>query len=470
MPGQGPQADPLPDAMLSPRLLLAALTLPLPLLGACAQEPERAPTRPNVVLLVIDTLRADRLPFYGYSRDTAPFLSELAERGVVFERAWSTSSWTAPSTASIMTGLYPNQHGVTQGIRVTRLLQEGDDATLELNRIPAPLRTVPERMQELGYKTFGAADNPNICAEMGFADGFDRFSGTSDEGSDAVNARLFGWLPEIRQAEPWFVYLHYMDPHAPYLERKPYFDLAGTPAVGPPGTPRHRIHAAYDSEIRALDDRVRAAFEALGANEDTVVVFVADHGEELKQRGSDQHGFKLFSELNRVPLVIVDPTRPDAVGRVAADVSQVDLLPTLHDILDEPQAPGAGLAGQSLVPLYAGGIAPDAELRTVWSMRYRAEARGGDELRSFQSGRHKLIQRLDGDGELVWQRLFDLEADWFETDNLAEQSPEDVARLKGTWDWFAENADLVAGAEGAQVDLSDEEVETLRALGYIDDE
>jgi arylsulfatase A-like enzyme len=455
--------------MQSSVLLCAALAGGL-LSSGCRRVAQPGPERPNVVLLVIDTLRADRLPFYDYERETAPFLSELAERGVVFERAWSTSSWTAPSTASILTGLYPNQHGVTQGIRITRQLQEGADPTLELNRIPSELGTLPERMRELGYRTFGVADNPNICAAMGFADGFDRFSSSSDRGSDALNARLFDWLPEIERSEPWFVYLHYMDPHAPYLEREPYFDLSELPPIGPPGTPGQRIHAAYDSEIRALDDRVRAAFEALGAERDTVVLFLADHGEELRQRGTEQHGFKLFSELNRVPLVIVDPTRAAAVERVRADVSQVDVLPTLLEIAGLDAGVMERLAGQSLVPLYERASGGGVGARTVWSMRQRAEARGGDELRSFQSGRYKLIQRLDGDGALVWQHLFDLEQDWPETLDLAAQAPEPLAGLEASWSWFAENAELAVGLEGVELELSDDELESLRSLGYVGDE
>ena len=129
----------------------------------------------NIVLVVIDTLRADRLPFYGCEKDTAPFLNELVADSVLFESAWSTSSWTAPATASIFTGTYPNQHGVVTNLRIAGLLEDRGEP-IELNRIPESFETIPLFLRSQGYRTFGVSSNPNIDSRRGFDRGFDRFA------------------------------------------------------------------------------------------------------------------------------------------------------------------------------------------------------------------------------------------------------------------------------------------------------
>ena len=140
--------------------------------GACS-EPE--PRLPNVLFVVTDTLRADHLSWNGYERETTPFLTTLAERGVVFERTFSSSTWTAPAMASVFTGVLPSQHGVLTGYAVYGAT--GKAVTpIELNRIPQELETLPEMMEALGYRTFGVADNANIHELSGFTHGFDRFS------------------------------------------------------------------------------------------------------------------------------------------------------------------------------------------------------------------------------------------------------------------------------------------------------
>ena len=146
-------------------------------------------SRPNVVVIVIDTLRADHLPLYGYAHPTTPFLSELARDGIVFDRAYSTSSWTAPATASLFTSLYPFQHGVVTGM-VATLRARRLDPTITLNAIPGEATTLPEIMRRAGYRTFGVADNLNICAAEGFDQGFDEFRSYNDRGAAAVNAPL----------------------------------------------------------------------------------------------------------------------------------------------------------------------------------------------------------------------------------------------------------------------------------------
>ena len=173
------------------------------------------PARPNIVLVVIDTLRADHLPFYGYPKETTPFLSELAAQGVVFENAYAASSWTSPATASIFTSLYPFQHGVTMGLLAQMQLIK-KDPRIKVNRIPKELTTLPEALRINGYRTFGVSDNFNISENQGFGQGFDRFLSFSHRGGQFINEQILQLKKEILAGGKYFLYVHYNDPHRPY--------------------------------------------------------------------------------------------------------------------------------------------------------------------------------------------------------------------------------------------------------------
>ncbi len=304
-------------------------TLLLLLACACSGEvpaPTETLDAPNVVVIVVDTLRADRLSFYGCEQENAPFLSELAAESVVFEEAWAASSWTAPSTASIFTGLYPDRHGVQKGYFHYKNMQRVHDA--QLNRIPPQLTTLPLMFQERGYRTFGISDNPNVCERMGFSTGFERFATYDYEGAPRVNATLEEWLPELHASEqPWLLYLHYMDPHEPYHARDPWYDHERA-------TPEPSVEndfLAYDSEIAYLDAHLRELFERIDLRQEAIVVFTSDHGEEFGEHGGTGHANKLYNELVSIPLFIRMPGAPQP-ARVSGAVSHVDLLPTLAEL------------------------------------------------------------------------------------------------------------------------------------------
>jgi arylsulfatase A-like enzyme len=405
-----------------------------------------APDRPNVLVVVVDTLRADRLPFYGCEKNTAPFLEEWATRSVVFERAWSTSSWTAPASASLFTGVYPLQHGVHLGVKAFELLQRGG-AQLELDRVPDALETLPELFRSLGYRTFGVSDNPNVSEAQGFAAGFDRFENFSYAGADRVNAVLASWQAEIAEAEPWFVYLHYMDPHQPYHARRPWHRA-------PPAKDRHAVSgAAYDSEIGWVDAHLRKAFERLGVDASTLVVFTADHGEEFGEHGSAGHRFKLYSELTRIPLFLHHPGVTPR--RVRANVAIVDLLPTLRSILSLP----ASLqdAGIDLTALYAEGN-ERPEKRAIFASRTTGIAW----KRAVVRGPYKLILTKPGGTE-----LYDLESDPGEQRNLAGERPALARELLRSSSDFRASARRWDGSR-TTVEVSEEDLRRLEELGYVD--
>ena len=311
----------------------------LALLGLSACGPHAKQRQPNVVLLVIDTLRFDHLPFYGYKINTAPFLTDLSAQGSIFETCYATSTMTSPSTASIMTSLYPFQHGVHKGLIVT-LNQQAENLTVRLNSIPSSVLTLSEWLRENGYRTFAVSDNFNICDAEGFTQGFDHFVVMNDRGADKVNRQVMRWEKQLSAAQPYFLYLHYMDPHAPFLAHEPWYV---------PGADELQENLAkYDSEIRFVDEQIRELFNKLAWEENTILVVTADHGEEFRDHGQTGHGKNLYNETLRVPLLI----RADSLGlrpkRIAGAVSGLDIMPTIGDILgmDMPK----GLSGISLSP------------------------------------------------------------------------------------------------------------------------
>jgi len=431
------------------------------LCGACGGGASEPP-RPDVVLVVVDTLRADHLPIHGYPRDTAPFLSELAERGVVFERAWSASSWTAPATASIFSGVYPLQHGVVSGLYHHKRREQASHDSLSLNRIPDEIETIPELMRDLGYETFGVADNPNLCEEMGFASGFDRFEGSSYKGAEHVNAKLATLGASLTDSDaPRFVYLHYMDPHKPYHDREASGEVVPPSAAPDAGAPEAGVGTrTYDSEIVYWDELLRAAFEQLGVTDDTVVIVTADHGEEFGDHGGDGHRYQVFRELLHVPLVIVAPGVERGSPRVAADVSTIDLLPTLRELLGTRAS--AQDAGASLMPLYRGGGAdPD---RAVLAMRTDVGVDASRELRSvIRNGEHWIQSLPDGS-----EMLFDLLADPTEQRNLAIARADRAAELRARFEDFAERAPRW-NAGTTTIELDDAARSELGRLGYAGD-
>ncbi len=287
---------------------------------------------PNVVLIVMDTLRADRLSTYGYERPTSPHLDRMAKRGLVFHNAYSTASWTWPSTASLLTGLQPEEHGV-----------QGSSSSF----LPRELETIAERMQQEGLTTAGWSANPLVSKSRNFAQGFETFA---DDPSDFRKTGTFfheveAWLRDIGDTR-FFLYLHLTEPHRPYEALEEGRSLLAAEAAttivedtvdivsrlrtgkgwGPDGTSlleekttekeRADIHAIYDACVWSGDawlGRVLDLLEELRLDDRTVVAFTSDHGEELFERNYLGHSKTVHAELVRVPLVLQGPGIPEGV-------------------------------------------------------------------------------------------------------------------------------------------------------------
>jgi arylsulfatase A-like enzyme len=439
---------------------LASLIVGLALC-ACSPEPPR-----NLVLISIDTLRADFLGTYGYERETSPTLDALASGGVVFESAMSAAPWTLPSHASLLTGLYPSRHGA-----------RGEDTALA-----APVRTLAQLFADAGFETAAFVNSYYLSERYGFDRGFASFRYAPEfadkVGSSPIGDRAIGWLGRERR-EPFFLFLHFYDVHSsyrplPYYARRlvrPYQGRAngstrqllafrrGLFEIGEEDA-RH-LADLYAAEILQLDDvlaRVLQALDADGLRDRTLIVVTSDHGEEFLEHGGVAHGRTQYQELLRVPLILNGPGVANGV-RIAEPVSLVDVLPTLAGIFGLAVPPD--LDGADLSPLWR-GRAPEALVeRSLFGEADHNNAQP-DLLRAVRRGRFKLVlDRASGETE-----LYDLERDPGETRDASADAPEVASRLRAELDAFlARRPDHTPQALPG---LADQERRGLEALGYLE--
>lgn len=330
---------------------------------AAASESAAPGPRPPVLLYLVDTLRADRLGCYGYGRPISPRLDAFAQGAVLFENALAQTSWTKPAVASLLTGLPPRRHGVNHP-------EDG---------LPEGITLLAQRLAARGYATAGFTANAHVSPASGFARGFDQFEYLIQEPNDAaaVNRRVFAWLESADPGRPFFLFVHTIDPHAPYQPLEPYrrrfAAQVADPAVGSvesiraigrgevPVTGRLTadLLALYDAEVAANDAAFGELLDELerrGLLDEALVVFLSDHGEQFHEHGVFGHGWDLYGEVLRVPLLLRLPGQRQG-RRVARPVQQIDLLPTLLTYLGLP-VPG-DLPGTDLLRL-AGEEAPVA--------------------------------------------------------------------------------------------------------------
>jgi hypothetical protein len=342
MPASGSRAASRRGLAVTGALLALAL-------GGCA--PRLEPTR-GVLVISLDTLRADRLGCYGHGRDTSPFLDSLAARGVLFEQLIAQYPSTLTSHMSIFTGLYPQEHAVFP--------PDG--------KLAAAIPTLPEVFQRAGYRTAGFTESGLMRGSHGFARGFDVFDDSSENRFDDLERTLergLGFLRSLRATKRYFLFLHTYAIHTPYDPPPPYDTLYWSgeppPAFSPTGRNFLRLNshkltiepaaveyflALYDGSIRYVDDHLERFFrelDALGLADDLTVVLTSDHGEEFLEHGQLAHA-QVYRETVHVPLIVVHPGLP-AARRVARLVETVDLAPTVIELagLAPPEMSGRSL-------------------------------------------------------------------------------------------------------------------------------
>jgi arylsulfatase A-like enzyme len=401
--------------------------------------------RPNLVLIVVDMLRADRTAPYGHSREVSPELGRWAERGVVFERALAQSSWTKISMASLLTSLWPRSHGI----------RKSDDGLAE------GARTVAELLREAGYRTYGVQTNGWLHQSFGFHQGFDRYAFPIGRGGQLPHSNIWPHVDRVyeeavrlldahEERDPFFLYLHFMDVHE--YAAPPEFKRFGSGAEG-----------AYLAAIRWVDSgllRVRELLARAGVLDRTVVVFASDHGEAFGENGKTGHARNVLSAVLWVPLVIRFPFPLEPV-RVASQVRNVDIAPTLLELAGLPVP--ERFEGRSLLPLVTG------------------EERGGDRPTYAALGEplylDASVQVSVNDGAWTYARnvepdpnrdefLFDRGVDPGENVNLIPREAEAADRMRALLErHLAQQPDQEVLETGVRIDPAIEQ--RLRAMGYL---
>ncbi|HVR43939.1 MAG TPA: sulfatase [Thermoanaerobaculia bacterium] len=431
------------------------------LLGAAGLSAD-PPRSPNVLLITVDTLRADRLSSYGYHRPTSPHIDRLIDQGVRFTQARTVEPLTGPAIASILTSRHPHEHGATRNAL----------------RIRPGLSSVARILRRERYTTVAFVSNWTLKSSVsGLDEHFHeyeevllrkRWLGLFKEESIAedVTEAALEWLEEWREQgkEPFFMWAHYTDPHAPYLHRSRF---AGRLRI-PRSPSRASASERYDTEIAAVDHAIGEILEALRRDpllRDTLVVFTSDHGESFGEHGAWGHGRTLWEEAVRIPLAFVWPGRlPPAV--IDAPARSIDIAPTILGILDieSPEAFG----GHDWSGVLRSGEAPPV-LRTLIQAHRGAVLPGRDHDEAREKGLLEVAVIEDqiknsyrpGGGRI---RSFDLSRDPGEHRNLANGSDGPSGALSA---WLDRVHDGLRSATELPAALDAEAVEKLRALGYL---
>lgn len=387
--------------MLYRRLTIRQLSCCIPIavlllsvLAGCEQPTASPAEPPNILFISIDTLRRDHLGCYGYHRDTSPNIDALADAGTRFEQAISSCSWTLPSHASMLTGLYPAFH---------RLQDDGV-------RLPADVTTLAEQLRAANYHTLGVIAHVYVSSTFGLQRGFDTFDESLIEGgatnpiAEQVVDRFLHHMQSVPADRPYFAFVHFFDPHWDYTPPPPFDQRFTNPNyTGPidgtlkslsryvdgsqPMSEAGRQHAIalYDGEIAYVDGQIGRMLDTLrqrGQLENTTIVLISDHGEEFREHGRLGHGKTLFGEQLRVPLIIAgDPAFP--AGQRRSDVATpVDLAPTLLALAQADVA--TTFQGHSLLE-----PPPDRPV-------FAESVRFGNEMRSARTNQHKVIHYRQG--------------------------------------------------------------------------
>ncbi len=448
---------------------------------ASGSRPAATASRPDVLILLVDALRADHVGAYGYPRATTPAIDSLAADGVVFRQAVSDSTFTKSSISSLFTGRYPYQHGVYWGSRTDDPEFPG---AVTSDVLPARETTLAEALRPLGYFTAAWVQNSHLRGFMGFGQGFVDYH--DQQGSaPRIDRRFLSWFERAGRRYPFFAYLHYIDLHDPYRPAPPYDTMFGT--YGDPyrgidfaewgrflaavrrgeatlTRPQvEQLEAFYDGQLRLVDDqvgRLLARLKRAGVYDRSLILVTADHGDGFMEHGFISHSTTPYDELVRVPLIVKLPGGRDAGRVVARQVRLVDVLPTVVDLVGGRVPPD--VAGCSLRPLLegAGGERPAACSTAVIEI---AEPGTEEPTVAVRTEGWKYIHRGDGREE-----LYDLAADPGEHHDLLPQPPPAARSALERLRAVARHAIAARDTQDVgKVKLDPDAVRELKALGYV---
>lgn len=455
--------------------------------AAVARSPMLGPDRPNVLLVSIDSLRADHVGAYGHAKDTTPTIDALARDGALFAWAITSAPWTIPAHATLLTGLPPEVHRVTSYTR----------------RLAPEAVTLAEVLRDSGWDTAAFVSGPTVSARYGFEQGFGSFdesvsereqsekrqSPTSPTVVSLVDAFLQSWSDDGRR-RPFFVFLHLWDVHYDYAPPPPYDRMFDPDYQGDLTTENYmrnarirrgmdardldHVRALYDGEIRLTDDHLGTLVERLremGVLDDTIVVVTSDHGDEFFEHGLKGHAVSVFDEVLHVPLVIRFPGRVAAGLRVEQQVRLMDVPATILGLAGVRPPPGFGapsLAERHRATDLSPALAPGSRT-PVPVLPAFSQNTVGFRHESIRTPTAKLItvtKPRDGGKRTL---LFDLAADPGERKNLvrAEPAPPFAALLQSTLEAWQAEAAREADRSVKNVPQPAQE-ERLRALGYVE--
>ncbi len=427
----------------------------------------------NVLVILLDSLRADHLTPYGASDEATPQLDELARRGVVFEAARTNATWTRPSVVTMFSSRYPWEHGVLDPDSI----------------FPETLPYLPELLTAAGYRSQGASGNDMVSALFGMSRGFEnlyslRKSPTYRKSRDPLVRARFVWrelLDELTsQQQPFFAYLHQLDPHTPYRPPRAYRErylAGGDPSIDTSvENIRHlRMRAddltldqidalsrLYKGEVAFMDDYVGELLRELEMRDlarNTLVIFTSDHGEEFYEHNSLGHGHSVYDELLKVPLILrLEGVLPEGL-RIGAPVELLDLAPTILDLLGQP-IPDS-MQGQSLLGLIEDPRRGQTRVRLAGSAQPQQYA--------ISHGDWKLVRRDPGAllPNTVFE-LYDLEQDPGEQRDLSDEQPVVGFALRQMLERQLAAATAAGRLPAPRAKIDTETLEALKAIGYLD--
>jgi len=444
------------------RALQPALLLGLALLVACSPSKKGGTALPNIILITIDALRADHLSSYGYPFPTSPHMDDLAQKSIVFDNAFCTLPKTSASFASLKTGLHPFVHKTGPNADVLR----------------AEFITLAEALKMKGYYSVGVVDNSNLSPKFGFSQGFDEYTGVwnkrknKEESTPYITRTILDFLKK-NQKRPFFLWAHYIETHTPYLppddfvearppgrkikdiDKKIFYSVENW--MLPPDLDEGHVVSLYDAAIKYIDSEIKKISDAFfehGHQEDTILILTSDHGEELGEHNLFfDHGPLTFSSSIRVPLIMFIPGEKGR--RMKQPVSLMDIYPTLLEKV---------------------GLVPPYEIQGK-SLLVRSKDRfilipGLAETFSVIQGKYHLVKvddQLAQELGLETDYIFDLIKDPEEKINIASKLRDLQELMKEKYlEFFNRHGYLSAPRDAAgKPDLSKEEIERLKTLGYI---
>ncbi len=450
------------------------LLILLPIIAICGET-----QRPNVLLIGLETLRADHVGCYGHDRPTTPTLDAFAKEAVKFDLAFSAGGWTMPSMMSVFTGVYPHKHGA---INYQNQLADG-------------VTTLAAELKKGGYHTLGVTSNPTTHGKFGFRRGFDFYDDFSvflanelnlfadnekpvhahqSLTSDIVNRLGLRFLKKKwKKEKPFFLHLFYFDPHYDHIPPRDYAQMFTDPDYRGktdgrnitslkgrqiPDADKQHVRDLYDAEIRYTDDHLKALFaemKKMGVYDNTIIIILGDHGDEFWEHGSVAHGHTLYDELLHVPLLV---RLPKGLRDTSSNelVHQIDIMPTVLDLLDMPIP--AECQGRSLKPILEHKDADIPDQVTFHELHL------SNKIVAARSTTQKIIFYPD---KQRWE-CYNLKADRLEQRNLhTGEMPTAFADLYKQFQAWLKKRELTTPKVRKEVELDPKLKKALKALGYM---